>query len=317
MKIVVLDAYAGNPSEPLWEKLKTYGETDIYEETISKHTEERIRDAEIVFTNKTPISGRLMRATPTLKFINVLSTGCNILDFETARELGIVISNCPDYGTLAVAQHTMSLLLEITNSVGESSHAVPKGDWLLMRRKYFKEEPLIELYGKTIGIIGYGNIGRAFGKLAKAFGMNILAYALHKRTDLEDEQCRYADLETIYKESDIISLHCPLTPTSEKMINAETLAKMKDGVIILNCARGLLINEADIAKALNSGKVYALGTDVASREPITEDNPLLGAKNCIITPHLAWACTETRARLIQIAMQNLDAYLAGHPINQI
>jgi glycerate dehydrogenase len=313
-KIVVLDGYVLNPGDLDWTPLEAHGELAVYDRTDPKDVVKRIGDAEIIITNKTFLTREMILLAPRLKYIGVLATGYNVLDMEAAREKGIVVTNIPAYSTDAVAQFTFALLLEITNRVQRHSDAVIQDNrWTTCIDFSFWDYPLIELASKKMGIVGYGAIGKAVGKIAKAMNMEILAYS----PSLDPKDPDWASMETIYKESDIISLHLPLTERSRGMINKDTIARMKDGVIILNTGRGLLINEQDLADALNSGKVYAAGVDVVSVEPIKADNPLLKAKNIIITPHIAWAPKQTRERLLGIAIRNVEHFLAGKPINRV
>lgn len=313
-KIVVLDGYALNPGDLDWTPLQAYGELTVYDRTEPKDVVKRIGDAEIIFTNKTILTRETIIQAPKLKYIGVLATGYNVLDMGAAREKGVVVTNIPAYSTDAVAQFTFALLLEITNRVQRHSDAVIRDNrWTTCKDFCFWDYPLIELANKKMGIIGYGAIGKAVGKVAKALNMEVLAYS----PSLDPKHPDRASMETIYKESDIISLHLPLTEQSRGMINRDTIAKMKDGVIILNTGRGPLVNEQDLADALNSGKVYAAAVDVVSVEPIKADNPLLKAKNIIITPHIAWAPLQTRERLLGIAIRNVERFLAGKPINRV
>jgi len=313
-KIVVLDGYALNPGDLDWTPLQAYGELTVYDRTEPKDVVKRIGDAEIIFTNKTILTRETIIQAPKLKYIGVLATGYNVLDMGAAREKGIVVTNIPAYSTDAVAQFTFALLLEITNRVQRHSDAVIRDNrWTTAKDFCFWDYPLIELANKKMGIIGYGAIGKAVGKVAKALNMEVLAYS----PSLDPKHPDRASMETIYAESDIISLHLPLTEQSRGMINRETIAGMKDGVIILNTGRGPLVNEQDLADALNSGKVYAAAVDVVSVEPIKADNPLLKAKNIIITPHIAWAPLQTRERLLGMAIRNVEHFLAGKPINRV
>ncbi|NLZ77493.1 MAG: D-2-hydroxyacid dehydrogenase [Spirochaetales bacterium] len=313
-KIVVLDGYALNPGDLDWTPLEAYGELTVHDRTEPKDVVKRIGDAEIIFTNKTILARETILRAPKLKYIGVLATGYNVLDLEAAREKGIVVTNIPAYSTDAVAQFTFALLLEITNRVQRHSDAVIRDNrWTTAKDFCFWDYPLIELANKKMGIIGYGAIGKAVAKVAKAFNMEVLAYS----PSLDPKHPDRASMERIYQESDIISLHLPLTEQSRGMINRETIARMKDGVIILNTGRGPLVNEQDLADALNSGKVSAAAVDVVSVEPIRADNPLLKAKNIIITPHIAWAPLQTRERLLGIAIRNVEHFLAGKPINRV
>lgn len=322
MKIVVLDGYTLNPGDLSWEPLEKLGDLTVYDRTSNNLEDKdliikRAKDAEIIFTNKTPINKEIIDNLPKLKYIGVLATGYNIIDVEYAKEKGIVVTNTPNYGTEAVAQMTFALLLEMSNHVGEHSKAVFDGKWSESRDFCFWTKSLIELSGKTLGIIGYGSIGQNVGEIGKAFGMNILATANTPKYDLEDEKMRYVELDELLSKSDVISLHCPLFESNKGMINKDSISKMKDGVMIVNTARGGLIVEEDLANALNQGKVAGAGLDVVSVEPIKEDNPLLKAKNCIITPHIAWASMESRQRLLNIAVNNFEMYLADDPVNSL
>lgn len=320
MKIVVLDGYTENPGDLSWSGFEGLGEFTVYDRGSETDKEReaiaRIGDAEIVITNKTPITKRVLDSCPSIRYIGVLATGYNVVDYTYAAKQGIPVTNVPGYGTDTVAQFTFALLLEICHHVAHHSEAVHVGRWEQCADFCFCDYPQIELAGKTMGIIGFGRIGQKVGIIAKAFGMRVLAYSPH-----EYERGKaigtYVNLETLLAESDIISLHCPLFPETEGIINQGTIAKMKDGVIILNNGRGPLIVEQDLADALKSGKVQAAGVDVVSVEPIKGDNPLLTAKNCFITPHIAWATKEARQRIMDCAVQNLKAYLAGKPENVV
>ncbi len=318
MKIVVLDGYAGNPGDLSWDAMGNLGELTVYDRTPADPdlVIERIGDAEIVFTNKTPLSRQILTACPNLKFVGILATGYNIVDVDTAKELGIPVCNVPGYSTDAVAQMTLALLLEICHHVAHHSQQVHAGQWSSARDFCFWDYPLIELAGKTMGIVGFGSIGRKVGTLAKCLGMKVLATG-SRPTEEGKAIGEYVDLDTLLRESDVISLHCPLFPENREMINKESIAKMKDGAILLNTARGALIVEQDVADALNSGKLYAAGMDVAAVEPLPATSPLIGAKNCIMTPHIAWATKEARQRLMDIAVHNLEAFLAGKPENVV
>lgn len=317
LKIVVLDGYTENPGDLSWEGLERLGELTVYERTAPEEAAERIGDAELVFTNKTPVNGRTLEQCGNVKYIGVLATGYNVVDVRAAREKGIVVTNIPSYGTEAVGQFAIALLLEICHRVGHHSQAVHEGRWESSRDFCFWDYPLIELAGKTMGIVGFGRIGRAVARIAQAMGMKVLAYANHPNPAYENESCRYASLEELLAQSDVISLHCPLTPDTEGLINRDTIAGMKDGVILINNSRGQLIVEKDLAEALESGKVYAAGLDVVSTEPIRGDNPLLKAPNCLITPHISWAPREARQRLMNVAVRNLEAFLEGKPENVV
>ena len=317
MKIVVLDGYTENPGDLSWEGLAQFGQLRVYDRTGSE--EEvilRIGDAEVVFVNKVPISRRVLDACPNIKFISVLATGYNVIDVKAAAEKGIPVSNVPAYGTAAVAQFAMALLLEVCHHVAHHSEAVHQGRWASSPDWCFWDYPLIELSGKTMGIIGFGRIGQATGRIAKAMGMEVLAYSRSVREEVK-ALAEYVDLDSLLARSDVIVLHCPLFPETEGIINKANIAKMKDGVIIINNSRGQLVVEQDLAEALNSGKVLAAGLDVVSTEPIRPDNPLLGAKNCLITPHISWAPRESRQRIMDASVENLRAFLAGKPVNVV
>lgn len=320
MKIVVLDGYTENPGDLSWSGFEGLGEFTVYDRGSETDKEgeaiARIGDAEIVITNKTPITKRVLDSCPSIRYIGVLATGYNVVDYTYAAKQGIPVTNVPGYGTDTVAQFTFALLLEICHHVAHHSEAVHVGRWEQCADFCFCDYPQIELADKTMGIIGFGRIGQKVGTIAKAFGMRVLAYSPH---EYESGKVigTYVNLEALLAESDVISLHCPLFPETEGIINQGTIAKMKDGVIILNNGRGPLIVEQDLADALNSGKVQAAGVDVVSVEPIKGDNPLLTAKNCFITPHIAWATKEARQRIMDCAVQNLKAYLAGKPENVV
>lgn len=317
MKIVVLDGYTLNPGDISWEGMEALGEVTVYDRTKPEEVVERIGDAEVVYTNKTPITRDTLDQCGNIRFIGVLATGYNIIDIEAAKEKGIPVSNIPTYGTAAVSQFAIALLLELCHHIGEHSDAVKNGEWTSNPDWCFWKYPLVELAGKTMGIVGFGRIGQDTGKIAQALGMKVLAFDAYKRPELESETCRYADLDTLLAESDVISLHCPLFPDTEGIINKDTIAKMKTGVMIINNSRGPLIVEEDLRDALNSGKVAGAALDVVSTEPIKMDNPLLSAKNVILTPHIAWAPKESRQRLMDIAVENLQCFVDGAPQNVV
>lgn len=320
MKIVVLDGYTLNPGDLEWKGLEALGNLTVYDRTSLTDMEEvknRIGDAQLVFTNKTPLPAQVLKSCKELKFIGVLATGYNVVDVDCANELGMTVCNIPTYGTAAVGQFMIGLLLEICHHIGHHSKVVHEGAWTNNLDWCFWDYPLIELDKKTMGIIGYGRIGQTTGKIAQALGLSIIAYDNHHNEDLVSKTCRYGTLDEVLTQSDIIALHCPLFEETKNMIRKETIDKMKDGVIILNNSRGPLINEKDLADALNSGKVGAAGLDVVSTEPIKADNPLLTAKNCIITPHISWAPKESRQRLMDIAVNNAVSFLNGAPVNVI
>ena len=319
MKIVVLDGYTENPGDLSWDGLKALGEVTVYDRTSyveSPLIAERIGDAEIVVMNKTPISKGTIDKCPNLKMIAVLATGYNVVDYNYAKEKGIPVCNVPTYGTASVSQFSIALLLEICHHIGHHSETVHAGRWANNADWCYWDYPLIELEGKTIGIIGFGRIGQAEGRIAKALGMKVLAYDLYQ-SEAGREIAEYADLDTLLAKADVITLHCNLTPENTGLINKDTIAKMKDGVILINNARGQLIVEQDVADALDSGKIAAAGLDVVYTEPIKEDNPLLKAKNCIITPHISWGPKESRQRIMDTTTENVKAFLAGTPQNVV
>ncbi len=319
MKIVVLDGAVENPGDLSWEELGKLGELTVYERTSMTDEAEiarRIGGASVVITNKTPITRGVLERCPSVRYISVLATGYNVIDCAAARERGIPVSNVPAYGTDVVGQFAIALLLEICHHIGAHSEAVRQGRWERSTDWCFWDYPLMELAGKTMGIIGFGRIGQKTGTIAKALGMEVLAYSPHE-SEGGRAIAQYTDLDTLLAKSDVISLHCPLFPETREIINRETIAKMKDGVIILNNSRGPLIAEQDLADALNSGKVYAAGLDVVGEEPIRGDNPLLRAKNCIITPHISWASRESRQRILDCTVKNVKAFQAGAPIHVV
>ena len=315
-KIVVLDGYTLNPGDLSWSGLEEFGQLTVYDRTPGTEISARIGDADCVITNKTPITREVLDQCPSVKYIGVLATGYNVVDIAAARQKGVVVTNIPTYGTSSVAQFAIALLLEICHHIGHHNDSVHTGHWVNSADWCYWDYPLIELTGKTMGIIGYGRIGQVTGRIAKALGMNVLAYDV-VQNPVEDMIGEYVSLDTLLSASDVITLHCPLFPETQGIINQQNIAKMKDGVIIINNSRGPLIVEQDLADALNSGKVYAAGVDVVSSEPIRSDNPLLQAKNCIITPHISWAPKESRQRLMNIATENYAAFLRGEPVNVV
>ena len=316
MKIVVLDGYTENPGDLSWAGFKRLGGLTVYDRTPAGEIIGRIGGAEAVITNKTPVTAETLAACPGIKYIGVLATGYNVVDVNAAKARGIPVTNIPAYGTDAVAQFAIALLLEICHRIGHHSEAVKAGKWQDCPDFCFWDYPLIRLSGKTIGIIGFGRIGQAAGMIAKAMGMRVIACD-ETQSGSGREIGDYVSLDELLRASDVISLHCPLLPSTEGVINRGNIAKMKDGVIIINNARGPLIVEQDLADALDSGKVYAAGLDVVSAEPILPDNPLLKAKNCLITPHISWAPRESRQKLMDIAVANLQAFVDGKPANVV
>lgn len=316
MKIVVLDGYTENPGDLSWDGLRALGELTVYDRTRPEEAASRIQDAEIIVTNKVPVTRALLDQCTGIRYVSVLATGYNVVDLKAASERGIPVSNVPAYSTAAVGQFTIGMLLEICCQIGFHDRSVHNGDWAACPDFCYWKTPLIELAGKTMGIIGFGRIGRQTGAIARAMGMQVLATG-SRPCDEGRAIAEYVDLDTVLRQSDVISLHCPLFPETTGIINKDTIAKMKDGVIILNMARGPMIVEEDLAQALNSGKVYAAGMDVVSQEPIRADNPLLNAKNCFITPHIAWASRECRQRIMDITEQNIRSFLEGNVRNRV
>ncbi|AZI88735.1 D-2-hydroxyacid dehydrogenase [Kosakonia sp. CCTCC M2018092] len=314
MKIVVLDGGLLNPGDLSWEPLHALGEVTIYDTTPVDKAAQRLRDADIAITNKVAFNEDLLAHCPQLKCIAVTATGYNIIDLEAARAREIVVTNVPTYGTATVAQFTTALLLALCNRVGEHDADVHAGGWSKSESWCYWLQPMVELAGKRVGIIGYGRIGQAFGAIAQAMGMTVLAHS-RSRPLPESAQLRYVDLDTLYAEADVISLHCPLTPQTKGMINREALAKMKRSALLLNASRGDLINEADLAAALNEERIAGAAVDVLSSEPPGADNPLLNAKNCIITPHIAWASVDARGRILATTVENVRSFINGDPQN--
>ncbi len=320
MQIVVLDGYAENPGDLSWEGLRAYGDLVVYDRTSLTDPDDAIRhigDAQVVFTNKTPITRRVMDACPNLRYISVLATGYNVVDVEYAKEKGIAVSNVPSYGTESVSQMAIALLLELCHHVGHHDRAVHAGRWESCPDWCFWDYPLIELSGKTMGIIGFGRIGHRTGQIAKALGMRVLANSRHENPSFLAEGFPYVNRDTLLGESDVVVLHVPAFPDTVGMICRETIAKMKDGVLLVNNSRGGLVVEKDLAEALESGKVGGAALDVVSTEPIKGDNPLLHARNCILTPHMSWAAKEARSRIMETSIANLKGYVEGKVQNVV
>lgn len=317
MKIVSLDGQALNPGDLSWECFEKYGEVVVYPRTATREeTIARLQGAEVLLVNKVPITEEVLAACPDLKLICVLATGYNVVDCDAARRRGIPVCNVPDYSTNAVAQFTFSLLLEICNHVGHHDRVVHEGKWSACPNFCFWDTPQMELAGKTIGVIGFGRIGRAVGRIANAFGMKVLAY--NRSRCAEGEAIgTYVDLDTLLANSDIVSLHLPLSAENTRMVNDDFLGKMKEGAILLNTARGGLIDEAALARALASGKLRAAAADVVTTEPIPADSPLLTAPNMVITPHMAWAPLEARLRILDITVASIEGWLSGNPVNVV
>lgn len=317
LKIVVLDSFALNPGDLSWSWLEALGECEIYHRTPADKILERASGADIILTNKTPLTKETLSRLSKLKYIALLSTGYNIVDCEYAKQMGVPVSNIPAYSTNAVAQLTFSLILEITNAVGIHSDSVKNGEWSECPDFCYWKTPLTELCGKTLGIVGFGQIGQAVADIAEAFKMNIVAVSGHETEQSNRKNFKWVDMETLQKTSDIITFHCPLTEKTTNLANEDFIKGCKDGVIIINTSRGPVVDDQALADALNSGKLRGAGLDVLSVEPPKKDNPLLTAKNCFITPHIAWAAFETRERLMNILQENIKAYLDGKPQNVV
>ncbi len=317
MKIVVLEGHAVNPGDLNWDWLEAFGSCTVYPRLVSpEETIARIGDADVILINKTPITAEILDACPSVKLICVLATGYNVVDCAAARARNIPVCNVPDYGTSAVAQYTFALLLELCHQIGHHDRRVHDGAWTTCPDFCFWDTPQMELAGKTLGIIGFGRIGQAVGRIAKAFGMDVLAYS---RTEYPEGRKigRYVTLEELLAKSDMISLHCPLTPETTGIINRDTISMMKDGAIVINTSRGAAIVEKDLADSLHSGKLKAAAVDVVTKEPIPADSPLLTAPNCIITPHMAWAPKESRQRIMDCTKRSIEAFLSGNPVNTV
>jgi len=317
MKIVILDGYTLNPGDISWDGLKKIGDVTMYDRTSATQILERATGAEIVFTNKTPLSRETFNQLPALKYIGVLATGYNVVDTEAAKEKGIIVTNVPGYGTTSVAQMVFALLLELCNHVQFHSESVRQGKWAESADFCYWDYPLVELAGKTIGIIGMGNIGSKVADIATSFGMLIIGNDKFKTDQSHRTNFRWAEVDQLLEESDVVTIHCPLFPETKGLINKERLLLMKKTAFLLNTSRGPVIVDEDLAEALNSGTIAGAGIDVLSVEPPAKNNPLFTAKNCIITPHIAWATREARTRLMDIAVNNLSAYLNGNPVNVV
>ena len=312
MKIVILDGHALNPGDLSWDQIRQFGEVTYYDRTPKELTAQRIGDAEIILLNKVQITEQILARCPNLKLICILATGYNVVDCAAAAKRGIRVCNVPGYSTNSVAQFTFALLLELCHHVGVHSDSVHSGEWSACPDFAYWKTPQMELYGKTLGIIGYGSIGKAVANIARAMGMRVIS---HSRTPKEGVEC--VSLPELLAQADVVSLHCPLFPENTGMINAETIAMMKDGALLINTARGGLINEQAVADALRSGKLAGAAMDVVCQEPINADSPLLTAPNCIMTPHIAWAPLEARQRILNITEQSIQGYLAGSPVNVV
>lgn len=316
MKIIVLDGYGLNPGDLTWEGFEELGELTVYDRTSPSELLERAAGAEALVTNKTLITSENMDALPDLKYIGVLATGYNVVDIDAAKARGIVVTNIPAYSTASVAQMVFAHILNITQRVGYYADENKQGRWTKNADFCYWDTHLVELQGKKMGIVGFGNIGQATARIAQAFGMEVCVYSSKPQFALPSG-IKKMELDELFGECDVVSLHCPLTPDTKEMVNAERLSKMKPNAILINTGRGPLINEQDLADALNEGKIAAAGLDVLSVEPSVEGNPLLGARNCFITPHIAWATLEARTRLMDIAVQNLKSYQKGQIVNNV
>lgn len=317
MKIVILDGNTINPGDNPWDVIAAYGELTVYDRTPADEIVARAKDAEIVLTNKTPLSDDILAQLPQLRFIAELATGYDNVDVAAAGRRGIPVSNVPEYSTDSVAQHVFALLLELSNRVGEHAVAVKKGEWTVSPDFSFWKGPLTELSGMKLGIIGLGRIGMKVAEIARAFGMDVLAFNPHRRNIPTSVPVAWMEIRDIFSSADVVSLHCPLTSENRGFVSRELLSVMKGSAFLINTARGALVNEADLAWALDSGKLAGAAIDVVSREPIAANNPLLSAKNCLITPHIAWASLAARKRLMATAAQNIEAFLQGSPINVV
>lgn len=319
MKITVLDGFTLNPGDNPWTSVECLGEFTVHDRTSPDDIHQRSVDADILLTNKTPLDAAMIGQLPKLKFISVLATGFNVVDIEAAAERGIPVSNVPTYGTDSVAQHVIAVMLNMIHRPQEHSNAVRAGQWQSCADFSFWLQPMHELRGQTIGVVGYGRIGKRVCELASAFGMNVLAHnpTVRHKDHLPYDRFDFCPLEQIFRESDFVSMHCPLTRDNTGFVNAALLSVMKPGAVLINTARGQLINEADLAEALHSGRLGGACLDVASEEPIRDGNPLLAAPNCLITPHNAWATVEARRRLMQITADNVEAFISGQPINVV
>ena len=313
MKIVVLDGYTLNPGDLDWSLLKGLGDTKIYDRTAENEILQRVKDADIILTNKTPLTKEIIDSCSKLKLISVLATGYDIIDVDAANQRGIVVCNVPSYGTYSVSQFAIALLLEVCCQVGYHSQEVFQGKWTENKDWCFWDRPLIELYQKTMGVIGYGRIGQRTGEIASALGMHVIAYDKY----LAKEDTEYVGLDELCKRSDVIVLHCSLNSETYHLINETRLKSMKSTAILINNARGSLIDETALTEALNKGTIRAAGLDVVSLEPIQKNNPLLHAKNCFITPHMSWGSYEARQRIMNCTNKNITSFLAGHPVNQV
>ncbi len=316
MKIVVLDGYSMNPGDLSWDDLKSIGSCAIYDRTASSLVLDRAKDAEIILTNKVVINRNIIESLPRLRYIGVLATGYNVVDTTAAKERGIVVTNAPDYSTMSVAQLTFAFLLEFTHNVGKHSESIKSGEWCKSTDFCYWKAPLIELCGLTFGIIGYGKIGQKVANIAKSFGMEVIAFSPRLKSK-EVREVKFAEIDEVFSKSDVVSLHCPLTPQTERLVNKERLSLMKSNAFLINTGRGGLVDEQALADALNSERIAGAGVDVLSTEPPLPDNPLLKAKNIFITPHIGWATKAARERLMKIVVENIRSFILGKPQNVV
>lgn len=314
MRIVVTDGYTLNPGDLSWAPIEALGPLTVYDRTVPGEIVERCREAEIILTNKAPFAKETLLQLPQLKLISVLATGYNVIDVQAAKEKNIVVCNVPGYGTASVAQHAFALLLALTNRVAEHSASTARGEWQRAKDWCYTVAPLTELDGKIIGIVGLGNIGQRAARIAQAFGMKVVYYNPSKK---ENDFAEYRTLEELFAESDAVSLHCPLKPENHQFVNAALLHRMKSSAFLINTARGPLMHEQDLADALNNDVIAGAALDTLSTEPPSPDNPLLTAKNCIVTPHIAWMSKEARQRIMRITAENIKAFLGGKPVNAV
>ncbi len=315
IKLTILDGFAANPGDLSWEPFKKFAELTIYDRTPPELTVERIADSDAIFLNKVAITEEILKDCPKLKYIGVLATGYNVVDLEAAKKRGIIVTNIPSYSTDSVAQHVFSLILNFTNQVEQHSISVQNGDWINSKDFCYWLSPLTELKGKTLGIFGFGSIGQKVAKIAHAFDMNVLINVHSKNSFTGNEKS--VSVEELFAQSDFLTLHAPMTAETKEIVNEKTLSLMKKTAFIINTARGGLVNESDLKKALDEQKIAGYASDVLLKEPMTKDCSLFKAKNCVLTPHIAWAPREARQRLFNIALENLEAFISGKPINVV
>jgi glycerate dehydrogenase len=315
--IVVLDGHTLNPGDLSWEGFEPFGRLTVHDRTRPEQVAERASGAAVVLTNKTPLGADTLGQLPALEYIGVLATGYNVVDVKAAKERGVIVSNIPTYGTASVAQHAVALMLELTNQVKVHADAVSQGEWSTHTDWCFTKTPLVELADKTLGIVGFGRIGRQMATIGHALGMRIVAHDAHETDAPSYPGFRFAPLDQLLREADVVSLHCPLLPATQGLVNSKTLALMKPTAFLINTSRGPLVVDQDLADALNEGRIAGAGLDVLSVEPPPPGHPLIGARNCLITPHTAWASRESRSRLMDLAVANLAAFRDGKPINVV